>query len=359
MIEDYKSPSHIFRALEDENRSLRAALENLQQSQSAYEKMIGDSNANQLHAEMGLMEFEQIFSAYTDGMWVVREDGIVVRANQPMLDMLGKTNEEVIGHNCSELLKYELCSQDGCPLRNIEFPSTQEFDIQLHGDQKKRHFLLTTGSLLTLDGTPGIVAQFKDITVRKNTEKALEEANQTLLRISNTDGLTRIPNRRCFDETLNKDWKRIFRSQQPISLLMGDIDFFKNYNDCYGHQAGDDCLRLVAEALAGAVLRPSDLVARYGGEEFVLLLPETDAEGALEVGMRALHAITGLKIPHKKSEVRSTISISLGAATVIPEATVQPKDLIALADAALYDAKKAGRNQIIMTKPPMDQVENL
>jgi len=162
--------------------------------------------------------------------------------------------------------------------------------------------------------------------------------------------LTQIANRRCFDDTLGKEWQRLKRTHQPLSLLLGDIDYFKKYNDHYGHQAGDDCLREVGTALAGSAMRPADLAARYGGEEFVLLLPEVAAEGALKVAERVLEAISALQIPHQDSDVRDTVSISIGAATLVPTEDQQPAALIAMADEALYRAKEQGRNRVVLAQ---------
>ena len=333
--------------LQKENDDLQATCANLQSSQSILEQLIGENNASLLKADMARMELEQIFSAYTDAIWVVREDGVVVRANTSMLQMLGKNEEEVLGHKCSELLQTELCSAKSCPPCHLNDRTTREFDIELESNGRQRHYLLTTAPLVTLDGTPGIAAQFKDITSRKEAEIALAEANLALGKMAHIDGLTQIPNRRSFDQTLQREWQRLRRAQKPLSLLLADIDFFKKYNDHYGHQAGDDCLRQVGQALSGAGMRSIDLAARYGGEEFVLLLPEVDPTGALTIGRRALKAIGDLKIPHAESEARDTVSISMGAATLTPDWTGNPEDLIALADAALYRAKEEGRNRVV------------
>ena len=342
-------------SLEEENREIKANYENSQQTMGYYEQIIGETNANLLRADMARMEFEQIFSAYTDAMWVIREDGVVLRANPAMYQMLGKTEDEVLGQKCSELLQYNLCSKKNCPLVDLSSPQTQEIDIQFHGEEDNRHYLLTTAPLVTLNGDPGVVAQFKDDSIRKQAEKALEKANTALAAMARTDGLTQIPNRRSFDEAIAREWSRLSRTQQPLSLLLGDIDFFKRYNDQYGHQAGDDCLRKVAKALQGALLRPADLAARYGGEEFSLLLPETEIEGAQQVGQRILDAVTALAIPHRNSDVRDSVSISLGAATLTPNEGQTPADLIAMADTALYQAKEFGRNQIFLAGQDLPQ----
>ncbi len=343
--------------LQEENRSLRETCEDLQSAQAGYEQIIGDNNTNLLRSEMTRMELEQIFSAYSDAMWVVREDSIVVRANSAMLEILNKSADQVIGKRCSSLVSYELCQQDSCPLNNISTAMSREYDIQLNnGCAEGIHYLLTTAPLVTLDGTPGIACQFKDITSRKKAEAALEEANIVLKRMALVDGLTQIANRRCFDETLEKEWCRLGRNQKPLSLLLGDIDFFKKYNDHYGHQAGDDCLHQVAQTLAQTVHRSADLAARYGGEEFVLLLPDVDLAGALHVGQKALSAIERLGIEHLKSEVSQVVTISIGAATLTSSQGRNPSELISLADVALYQAKELGRNQLAVarqTEPPV------
>jgi len=339
--------------LSEENTRLKASCTHLEALRAAMEEAICDSNTKLLHAEMSSLELEQVFSACTDALWVVREDGVVVRANAAMLQILGKTTQkEVVGKQCSELLDYYLCREESCPLRLLRNNTRCEYDIQLvTAGVSDEHFILTTAPLVTLDGAPGIVGQFKNITARKVAEKELAAANEALKRITLLDGLTQIANRRCFDETLTKEWKRLSRNKLPLSLLMGDIDFFKKYNDRYGHQAGDDCLRQVGKALAASVMRPADLAARYGGEEFVILLPEVDIQGASCVGNRILAAIENLGIAHELSTVNKSVTMSMGAATLIPTLAQDCNYLVKLADEALYQAKNAGRNRIIASEP--------
>ena len=335
--------------LQEENKTLQITNEDLQQTLFSYEKIIGENNTSQLKSDMACMELEQIFSVYTDPMWVLQEDGCVIRANNAMLKMLGKTVEEVIGKPCQTFLDYDLCQNVSCPLKSCRNAITREYDVHLLNlAVKENYYLLTTAPLITINGSPGVIAQFKDITSRRQAREELELANRALEKMALVDGLTQIANRRCFDDTLAKEWQRLKRTNQPISLLLGDIDFFKKFNDQYGHQEGDDCLRQVGKALAESVLRPADLVARYGGEEFVLLLPDVEADGALKVAERVLEAISALQIPHQDSEVSSTVSISIGAATLIPSDDQLPAALIALADEALYRAKEQGRNRVLL-----------
>jgi len=184
----------------------------------------------------------------------------------------------------------------------------------------------------------------------------LEMANEQLRLLSNLDGLTGISNRRYFEETLVQEWKRSFRDKAPISLLMIDIDFFKNYNDTYGHQAGDECLRQITDAFAHRVRRPGDFAARYGGEEFVVLLSNTPIKGAVKVGEDIRQLVENLRIPHKTSAVSEYVTTSIGIVSVIPQTFNDPTSFVRKADIALYRAKRGGRNKIEVYA---DNVKNL
>ncbi|THF67473.1 diguanylate cyclase [Pseudothauera nasutitermitis] len=179
--------------------------------------------------------------------------------------------------------------------------------------------------------------------------RKLDEANRELTRLSSADGLTGIANRRRFDETLLKEWRRCARDGKPLSLLLIDVDFFKPFNDNYGHQVGDECLKAVARTLAQALNRPSDLVARYGGEEFGVILPDTTESGALAVAEALRGAVQTLGITHRFSEVSPVVTISAGLASTTPQRG-DDSGFIALlrrADAALYRAKTEGRNRVV------------
>lgn len=179
----------------------------------------------------------------------------------------------------------------------------------------------------------------------------LTRSNDELQRLSTLDGLTGVANRRQFDKTLQREWQRATRTGSPMSLIFADIDFFKRYNDHYGHQVGDDCLQQVAAALQQTVHRPADLVSRYGGEEFVIVLPETADEGALAVAEKVLSRVASLRIPHAASPVADRLTISVGVATLNPGPEQPPEQLIADADQALYRAKARGRNCIEFALP--------
>jgi diguanylate cyclase (GGDEF)-like protein len=176
----------------------------------------------------------------------------------------------------------------------------------------------------------------------------LEAANGELEKLSRQDGLTGIANRRSFDSYLATEVRRGVRERQPLSLILSDVDHFKAFNDCYGHQAGDDCLRRVAEALTSAGRRPADFAARYGGEEFAMVLPGTVLEGAVEVAQAVSRAIDGLAIPHARSAVDPKVTLSQGIVSLIPEKEISSEDLIQRADQALYLAKQQGRNRYVV-----------
>jgi diguanylate cyclase (GGDEF)-like protein len=177
----------------------------------------------------------------------------------------------------------------------------------------------------------------------------LAAANRELENLSRQDGLTGIANRRYFDSYLLTEVKRASRERQPLSLILADVDHFKAFNDCYGHQAGDDCLRQVASTLKAVGRRPADLAARYGGEEFAIVLPATAMEGAIDVAKSLARAIEGMSIPHLRSGVSPTISLSQGVASLIPAQDTTPESVIELADQALYQAKQQGRNRYVVS----------
>ena len=174
----------------------------------------------------------------------------------------------------------------------------------------------------------------------------LKKVNAILLHISAVDGLTGLANRRAFDERMDREWRRSIREKSQISLIMIDIDHFKAYNDVCGHLAGDDCLKKVAQVLSQAMKRPSDLVARYGGEEFVAILPGTNIDGAVEIAEKIRKSVEDLGEPHPGSPTAPLITISVGAASVLPELGTSFLAIISLADLALYHAKQSGRNVV-------------
>lgn len=175
----------------------------------------------------------------------------------------------------------------------------------------------------------------------------LSAANEQLQAFSRTDGLLQIPNRKYFDERLRLELARAVRQRQPLGLLMLDVDYFKRYNDNYGHLAGDACLQAIARAARQALSREVDFLARYGGEELVALLPDTDLPGARFVGQRLCDAVRALALPHAASDAAPVVTLSVGACSAVPDPRDDGSALIARADAALYEAKRGGRNRVV------------
>jgi diguanylate cyclase (GGDEF)-like protein len=190
------------------------------------------------------------------------------------------------------------------------------------------------------------------VLARVRNQLELKRQRDMLRRLAAIDGLTGIANRRAFEADLDREWRRVVRLKQPVTLFLADIDHFRPYNEAYGHLAGDDCLRHLAQALGKALMRPSDLLARYSGEQFIGLLPDTEAAGAAIVGERLLAAVRILALPHSHSDVAPIVTVSIGAAQCRPDAQTDRAQLFKLAGDALYAAKKAGRNQIRIFEMP-------
>ncbi len=184
------------------------------------------------------------------------------------------------------------------------------------------------------------------VKARVRNHMDLKKYKDRLEKIASEDVLTGLATRRRFEEVLQSEWRRCRRHEAPLSVAMMDIDYFKPYNDNYGHGAGDECLRKVGRALGKEVKRAADLVARYGGEEFVCVLPDTDLEGAMAFAHALRKAVLDLEIPHEHSQAANTVTMSIGISTFVPTEDREPFDLVRAADKKLYAAKQAGRNRV-------------
>jgi diguanylate cyclase (GGDEF)-like protein len=182
------------------------------------------------------------------------------------------------------------------------------------------------------------------------TKKRLVATNSALARAAYFDALTGIPSRRYFDLVFEREWKRATRHSEPLALIIADVDHFKLYNDLYGHPAGDECLRRVAQSLLGAAKRGTDLVARIGGEEFAALLPHTRPADALAFAERLREGVEGLAISNGRSPIEPYVTLSLGVACAVPGRELEANALLRVADAALYRAKEGGRNRAVLTE---------
>ncbi|MFP5110762.1 diguanylate cyclase [Bacillaceae bacterium C204] len=205
------------------------------------------------------------------------------------------------------------------------------------------------------DGSKKVIIVSRNITDRKLTEQKLQEANELLNRLSYMDGLTGINNRRYFDEVLVKEWSNSSTNHAPITLIMFDIDYFKKYNDTYGHLTGDFCLQSIAQAINNQITVNSDYTfCRYGGEEFALISPSTRLEEGMNIAKQIQDTIRSLEIPHISSDIADIITLSIGVASLVPAESVMPQEIIQMADNALYASKTKGRNTISATQLSME-----
>ncbi|WP_429527126.1 diguanylate cyclase [Pseudomonas frederiksbergensis] len=255
----------------------------------------------------------------------------VCQAQQPDLILLDVVMEGMDGYEVCRRLKADPQTQ-GIPI--IFITAQQQESEELLGLE------LGAVDFISKPINPVIVK------ARVRTHLTLKLQSDLLRSMAMMDGLTGVANRRKFDEDISADWRQCFREQKPLSLILADVDFFKRYNDRYGHQAGDGCLRSVARALSETVGRPYDLVARYGGEEFVCVLPKTDLSGAVEIAQRMQERVRALGIEHAASDVDRVVTISLGVATLIPAVDLEYQALVEAADKQLYKAKSAGRGRV-------------
>lgn len=234
---------------------------------------------------------------------------------------------------------YEVCKRIKADTQTMHIPIIF-ITAMSDADDEYRGFELGGADYITKPFNPRLVR------ARVESQLRLKRKTDLLEKLSSIDGLTEIPNRRQFDETLSNEWARARRAQSNISLILIDIDFFKQYNDHYGHAAGDKCLQKVAKTLKHSLKRPADFVARYGGEEFVVILSEIDHQSALMMANKLNESIFQLELPHEASQVSEYLTISLGIATTIPQDDQRHESLLETADKYLYEAKSSGRNQV-------------
>jgi diguanylate cyclase (GGDEF)-like protein/PAS domain S-box-containing protein len=315
-------------------------------------------------AEQALREnerFRALFEYAQEALFLMEEDGRIVDANRLACESLGYDREELIGALPDKFVKNSTLPLTPETLHRLLERAQANETIVAEAEYRRKDGSFfpveAVFSSVIHEGRQLLLLSARDISERKQAEEILrqtlaqlEGANRELQRISQQDGLTGIANRRYFDESLALEWQRGLRSGQMLSLIIADVDHFKDYNDHYGHQAGDECLKKIAAALNGQLSRPADLVARYGGEEFVVLLPDTSPNGARHMAERMRAAVESLAIPHEKSEVAPHVTLSLGTATIKPVPGTPPESLIAAADKALYQAKSLGRNRVFLSE---------
>lgn len=273
-------------------------------------------------------------------MMHLKINSLIIMVSAAMVAMLiGLTIAGALAKPIANISEATNCLAKGDLKIHLEVMSSDEIG------QLADNFNNMTTQLLKRDAALYLAQNELENQVAKRTQE-LMEANAELQRLSFLDGLTGIANRRYFDEVLEKEWQRAKRSHTSLALIILDVDFFKTYNDTYGHVAGDECLKKVAKILKDSTKRATDLVARYGGEEFTIILPDTDIRGANQVGETVRINVEKLGIKHKKSLISHNVTISVGIAVVEVAWDSSPMEMVAAADQALYQAKQKGRNRI-------------
>lgn len=299
-------------------------------------------------------KFTTVFRTSPDPIAILTlAEGRIIEINNRCLEFFGYSREEFIGYTVLELgLWKNLADRQKFKKILVTNGSVDNLEVDIYLKSRESRTVLISAEICNLEGQDCMIVVIKDISDRKQAEVALrltkaklQQANRKLEKLVNIDSLTQIANRRCFNDYLQKEWQRLLREESFLSLIMFDVDYFKRFNDRYGHQEGDECLVKIAQTAQKVVYRSSDLVARYGGEEFVVILPNTNQEGAILVAERIRCAIRDLSIPHSESAVSDRVTISLGISSLIPSAQMSPKMLVEQADKALYLAKNQGRDR--------------
>jgi diguanylate cyclase (GGDEF)-like protein len=315
---------------------------------SAYSGVEGKELITTIHREIAFILLDVVMESEDAGLNVVRyireelhnhQVRIVLRTGQP-----GQAPEEsvILNYDINDYqLKVELTRQR---LLTTVISALRSFRDIVTIEQQRRDLALALDRLQVMQQQLQNYSYNLEIKVSQRTAE-LEQANRELHRLAHLDGLTGVANRRCFDDYLQHQWQQLGDQVQPISLLIADVDYFKAYNDCYGHLAGDDCLQRIAILLQSLAARPQDLVARYGGEEFVILLPNTPIAGACNVANTILNTIRQQQLPHAMSGISESVTLSIGLSWLIPQPETSLKSLIDMADRALYQAKQSGRDR--------------
>jgi len=330
-IEDITSRKQAKSALQSSIKRLREAAARLTQSQKRYRNLFENTGTATILVEKNLR---------------------ISMANTKFAELTGFSKNDIAGKKrLSEFIErkslYRI-RRFHTKQKEKGLPLPTEYECLLV--DKVRNLKYVVMKIYTPQEQETSIVSFFDITKRKKAEAALQEAHERLRLVSVIDELTQVANRRQFNEKLNTEWNRLKREGLPLSLIMCDVDCFKSYNDTYGHQYGDRCLRSISDALTKTVKRSIDLVARYGGEEFAIIMPNTDLYGAIKVAESVRTAIEQLKIPNKASSVSGFITLSLGVSSMIPTQNLSSDVLIKDADNALYEAKDSGRNQVVQGK---------
>jgi diguanylate cyclase (GGDEF)-like protein/PAS domain S-box-containing protein len=302
-----------------------------------------------LSIEQQLRLYAKVIENTLQGIIITDASGKIIFANEAFVKQTGYDLEELNGQTPRILKSGKQDNQFYSELWSTLFEVGQ-WQGELWNRDKYGRLYYEILNISSIRDEQGILTNFvaisSDITTHKLENEKLEEVNVMLQQLSSIDGLTSIANRRYFDESLEREWRRAIRKKTELSLVMIDIDHFKSFNDTYGHLSGDECIKTVAQVLNSSVNRPGDLAARFGGEEFVVMLPDTAPDGALRVASMIRATIEALQITHGGSPNNNYVTVSLGVATISPGLENDSKELVFAADQALYVAKENGRNRV-------------
>jgi len=284
-----------------------------------------------------------------DAIYFVNANAKFFYANEATSDILGYTKEELLDMEIHHV--YGNINESNWDRQWQKLKEQQSFTYEsVHVTKQGQKIPVEiTLNYLNFEQQEYNCAIVRDIRDRKQIETKLKQANQQLHHLANVDGLTQIANRRNFDRYYESEWVRMLKSQQSLGLIFCDVDYFKKYNDFYGHQAGDDCLKQIAQTISNSLYRPEDLATRYGGEEFGIILPQTSVEGTKRVAQNIQQNIRKLELVHAASEVSRYVSLSMGISSIIPQPELPPSFLLSQVDRALYQAKEAGRDRYFVT----------
>jgi diguanylate cyclase (GGDEF)-like protein len=296
---------------------------------------------------------------------MARQKILIADDSQPVVDMLcavlGEDHEVMVAPSGQAAIEMAIDRQPDLILLDVVMPGIDGFEVcrRLRAEERTQRIpiVFITGLNALEDERRGLELGAIDfiakplqaaiVRLRVRNHLELKRYRDFLEDLSLVDGLTGIGNRRRFDEFLLREWRRSRRARSSLALILLDVDYFKAFNDHYGHAAGDDCLREVAATLAMLVRRPGDLCARYGGEEFAAILPHTDLAGARVLAERIREAVVALDIPHEGLAASPSLTVSIGIAASDTSAAEEPEDLLRMADRRLYEAKTAGRNRVV------------
>lgn len=334
------------------------------------------NKAKELALEESEIFLRSILITANDGIMTSDAKGTILAVNHAIERDFGYTEKELVGKNLNIIMANDMGPKHDRYMEqylNSETPTLVGRMLDVMGKRKDGSLfpIEITVSEARIDNKIFFTGIIRDITVRKEHEKMihnmmrelaqakldlesansqLHDQNRELTELSEHDALTDLANRRFMINALKREWPRLQRNQKPISIILLDIDYFKRFNDSYGHQAGDGCLKEIAYTLDKNIARPADFIARYGGEEFIAILPETGLDGACYLAEKMRHAIDELDIEHSGSELNNHVTISAGVASTIPNQSNHYDILIKQADEALYEAKHSGRNCVKNTR---------